>query len=149
MLIISIVSGAAVLSIGMSARRDAKIFAEELTQKLTLASEQAILQRQVIGLFVENDKVFFTYYEKNEKTQEENWVPFENRSLGEMEIPSRVEMLLTPSSQDEMAEKYPQITISTNGDPTPFTIYIGRKGDKPGYAIIGSPDGNIVNKPLG
>ena len=42
----------------------------------------------------------------------------------------------------------PQIVISTNGDVTPFTIYVGRKGKKPLYAISGDADGNVTSREL-
>ena len=48
----------------------------------------------------------------------------------------------------EDEDQLPQVVISTNGDITPFTIYVGKKGKSPRYVIKGDADGNITSKLL-
>ena len=50
--------------------------------------------------------------------------------------------------QDENEKHSPQIVISTNGDITPFKIYVAKTGKSPRYVISGDADGNITSKSL-
>ena len=155
--IISIVSTVALLSISHNSNKQIETFANELTQVITLAEEQALLQPAVIGLsFTENSYQFLTYQAPSEKDKTASWIPIQDDVLGKHTIPSDIEVKVvvanakpsTTDTMDEHEKAQPQIIISTNGDVTPFTIYIGKRDDKPRYVITGEANGTVTNKSL-
>jgi general secretion pathway protein H len=140
--IISIVTTVALLSISRNENRQLETFTNELTQMLTLAEEQAMLQPTVMGLAFKSSSLQFSRYESS-------WEPWQGASLGKRKVPDNIELKLEVANQKiDAANKTPQIIISTNGDVTPFTIYIGKKGAKPRYAVIGDADGQITSQLL-
>lgn len=159
--IISIVTSVALLSISRNENKQLESFANELTQKVTLAEEQAMLQPHVLGLSLRGNSYQFASYEAEAGEEKNVWTPQEDAILGKHKIPSDIEISVqmggvrTAALEDEVedevdeAEKMnPQIVISTNGDITPFIIYVGKKGEKPRYAITGDADGSVTNKLL-
>lgn len=153
--IISIVTSVALLSISRSQNHELATFTTELTQLLSLAEEQAMLQPAVLGLTIKNDALQFSSYRAIPEEKKNVWTPLVNSILTKQHIPDDVEIGInvankknTDDSDDEKKNSNPQIIISTNGDITPFSIYIGRKGEKPRYVIKGDTDGKISSKAL-
>lgn len=148
--IISIVTSVALLSIRQNENKQMETFANELTQAMQLAEEQAMLQPMVMGLSLNDNSFQFSSYLKDEKNT--NWIPLDDSALGKHRIPRNIQLGVEVASQKNDADKekknIPQIIISTNGDITPFVIYVGKKGQKPRYAIKGDADGSITNKAL-
>lgn len=143
--IISIVTGMAVLRISHNTSRQIKTFANEVTQMISLAEEQAMLEPKILGMSFENGQVMFTHLSKNDK-QEEKWFPMADRLFRHMRIPDSVELSLQVAGEVvnlNHLRDVPQIVFSTNGDVTPFVLYIGKIGDKPKYAIQANPDGGV------
>lgn len=152
--IVSIVTSIAFITIGGNENRRLESFANELTQILTLAEEQAMLQPSVLGLSFNEQALQFASYEIQEE-KKKGWVPLTDKLLGHHRIPKGVELAIhvgdkRTSSMDAKkdAENNPQIIISTNGDVTPFTIYVGKSGEKPRYIIKGHADGSVTHKLL-
>jgi len=148
--IISIVTSVAVLSIGRNENKQVESFANELTQLVSLAEEQAMLQPKVLGLTLNQQYLQFSSLQA--EGTKRNWVPLDDNVLGKRDVPSGIEIGIQvgdalTKSDDDLTKK-PQIIISTNGDVTPFTIYVGRKGKKPLYAISGDADGNVTSREL-
>lgn len=149
--IISIVSSVALLSINRNENRQLEAFANELAEMLTLAEEQAMLQPTVLGLIVDDQSLHFATYQAANKLKENNkWIPLQDKILGMQSIPNEVKVsveLQGNTTEIKKAEgvETPQIIISTNGDLTPFTIYVGKKGKKPRYVIRGDADGHVSN----
>jgi len=83
-------------------------------------------------------------------------LPVKDKLLGIHSIPDSSELtievggkkMVREEDEDDVSHP-PQIVISTNGDITPFTIYIGKKGKSPRYVIKGDADGTISSKLLG
>lgn len=148
--IISIVSSAALLSIGRNENRHIETFANELAQAMTLAEEQAMLQPTVLGLSLKEHSFQFSSFQLTAEAKKNVWTPLQDALLGQHTIPNDIQVDVEVSGNRAAAEDKttPQIIISTNGDLTPFTIYIGKKGEKPRYAIRGDADGNVTNKLL-
>jgi general secretion pathway protein H len=140
--IISIVSSVAMLSIGRSENKEIESFANEVMQMMSLAEEQAMLQPVVLGLTANDHVLQFASFGKN------TWTPFQDTILGKHVIPNAIRVAIDVGEHVTSEKKTPQIIVSTNGDVTPFTIYIGKKGEKPRYAVIGDADGNITRKEL-
>lgn len=155
--IISIVTSVALLTISHNENRKLESFANELAQTLTLAEEQAMLQPSVLGLSLNENTFHFAAYQPDEKGKKLAWIPLEDKLLGSHVIPYGIQIDIkvdgkaaTSSNHDEAetVSAIPQIIISTNGDITPFTIYVGKKGQKPRYAIRGEADGNVTRQLL-
>lgn len=154
--IISIVTTVALLSINRNENKRLEAFANELTQVVTLAEEHAMLQPTVLGLTFNEQSFQFAALKTSingNGEKKNNWESLQDNVLGRHVIPNNIELNIEvgnnhlTSSND--AEKInPQIIISTNGDVTPFTIYVGKKGEKPRYVITGDADGNVTNKEL-
>lgn len=150
--IISIVTTAALLSFRYNENKQLESFANELVQMLSLAEEQAILQPKVLGLRFRNQSFQFQSYENDAQGKQKVWVPFEDAILGTRTIPNTIQVevkmknRLVEKKEEEVNS--PQIIISNNGDLSPFIIYIGKRGQKPSYAIVGESDGNISSQVL-
>lgn len=143
--IISIVTGVGLLSIRYNENKQLESLANKMSETLQLAEEQALLQPMVLGLSIDQEKMQFFQSEKNE------WLPIQDQILKQQMIPGQFQMVLaTKTSQAQEIDKKPrpQIIISTNGDITPFTIYLGKKGEKPKFAISGDADGTISTTAL-
>lgn len=151
--IISIVTSMAFLTIGSNENRQLESFANELTQILTLAEEQAMLQPSVLGLSLNEHSFQFASYDSVTDEKTKVWTPLQDKLLGRQRIPRGVALSVEvgekrTGSVQESEKNNPQIIISTNGDITPFTIYVGKPGEKPRYAIRGDADGSVTNKLL-
>jgi general secretion pathway protein H len=150
--IISIVTTVTLLTIGRNENRDIENFAKELTQMVSLAEEQAMLEPNVLGISLAPHSVQFASLTKDKETQKSVWLPMEDHVLGGYEIPSNIQVSLQVGGmQVELSKSMksiPQIIISTNGDVTPFVMYVGKKGKKPQFAITADADGNVSNTAL-
>jgi general secretion pathway protein H len=149
--IISIVTGVALLSFNRNENRQLESFANELAQIMTLAEEQAMLQPAVLGLAFNEHSFHFSVYQESTDGQKQAWTSLPDKWSGNHVIPNNIQLRVhvdgkTDSSEEEISS--PQIIISTNGDVTPFTIYVGKKGQEPRYAIRGDADGNITSQSL-
>lgn len=148
--IISIVTTVALLSIGYNENKQMESFANEVKEILTLAEEQALLTPNVLGLSF--DEHVFQFARLSFSNDKKKWLLLEDSILGKHAIPENIQIRIEvgntflKTNHDEEGPINPQIVISTNGDITPFTIYVGKKGSKPRYAIIGDADGNVTNK---
>ncbi len=156
-LIISIVTTVAMLTISHNENRQLQTFASELTQIVSLAEEQALLQPQELGINIADADIEFKSLLRDEKTKTSSWQPLEDEILKPYAIPSNfqisLEMSGAPVKENKDNEKddkppVPPIIISTNGGVTPFVMYIGLKGQPPKYAIIADADGNVASKAL-
>lgn len=156
-LIISIVTTVAMLTISHNENRQLQTFATELSQIVSLAEEQALLQPQELGINVADNDIEFKSLMRDEKTKTSTWQPLEDQVLKPYAIPSNFQISLevsgTAVKDDKDHEKddkppVPPILISTNGGITPFVMYIGLKGQAPKYAIIADADGNVSSKNL-
>jgi general secretion pathway protein H len=151
-LIISIVTSVGVLTISRNNNKEVESFAKEFTQVIKLAEETAMLQPAELGLIVKAENYQFVILEAAKDGKAKHWSPLDDNALGQHLIPSHVQISIDTHSggnaDEENAPKAPRIVISTNGDVTPFTIYIGKQGAKPRFVITGDADGNITIKEL-
>lgn len=138
--IISIATTVTLLTIGKNENREIETFTKELTQMVSLAEEQAMLQPRILGITLNANTIQFASYDKNKETQKSTWLPLSDHVLNHYAIPDNIQVSLqgVASQQDT-----PQIIFSTNGDVTPFVLFVGKKGKKPMYAISADADGNV------
>lgn len=151
--IIGIVTSLAMLSIGRNEDKQMESFANELVQVMSLAEEQAMLEPVVLGVSFKEHALQFASFKSTSDGRKNTWTPYQDTILSHHVIPNTIQLGVDignvhTNTSDEMEKKNPQIIVSTNGGATPFTIYIGKKGEKPRYAVIGDADGNITRKEL-
>lgn len=140
--IIGIVSGATLLTISHSHHKAVETFANQLTQTITLAEEQAMLQPAVLGVSIQENTLRFSVLKTTAK--QTKWLPL-NDAILQQAIPNDLALSFHGETDKKNS---PQIIISTNGDLTPFVLYVGMKGEKPRYMIKGDANGNITNLAL-
>jgi general secretion pathway protein H len=136
LLIISIVTSVAMLNIGQNKNKQLETFANELTQIVTLAEEQAMLQPMVLGLSFNERSMQFSSFKNT-------WRPLQDAQFSKHGIPNNIQINVQGG-----AKSGPEIIISSNGDITPFTIYLSQKGKEPRYVIKGEADGTVTNTEL-
>lgn len=146
--IISIITGVAILSIGRNDHRQVEAFANELAQLLTLAEEHAMLQPSILGLSLSEHSLQFASYQTVTDGKKNAWQPLQDQILGKHPIPSGIQLGLEIGDKKTMimpggVKNHPQIIISTSGDITPFTIYIGKRGERPRFAVKGDANGSV------
>jgi general secretion pathway protein H len=150
MLIISIVGAVSLLTVSANKNSQLETYSRQLTNLITLAEQQAMLQPAVLGLLVEDQTLrFYQFRAAVDVAHKSAWVPVDDPLLHERVIPKNIQVQLTFPGQsvtDKDKESHePQLIISTNGDLTPFIIYIGEKKSVPRYQITGSDDGSLIN----
>jgi general secretion pathway protein H len=150
--ILGIVTSVALLSINQNDNKQMESFANEVTQLMTLAEEQAMLEPKVLGLSMGEHTFQFASLQSGKNGKKNSWLPMQDVILGKHTIPRNMQMgvaLGNGSLKTDQHDSFaPQIIISMNGGITPFAIYVGKKGQKPRYVITGDGDGNITNKLL-
>lgn len=140
--IISIVSGVATLTIHFNHNKQLETFAHTLSNQIILAEEEAILRPAVLGLgFSANTVQFYQYKEKDH-----TWQPLNNKLFNAKNIPEKTEITLKIDNKTTPADGKPKIIISSSGDIPAFVISIGNPGDKPLYQVIGEANGNVYAK---
>lgn len=150
LVIISIVTSVALLTISHNKDKQVELFVNEFKQVVTLAEEQAMLQPTVLGLAFDESSYQFINYHPAERDKKSFWTPVQGRLLSRYQIPSGIELTMgsEEESEESVKKSAPQIVISTNGDLTPFTVYVGQKGKKPRYVIQGDTDGTVTSQRL-
>lgn len=152
--IMSIVTSVALLTISRNQNRQLEAYSRELQQTLALLEEEAMLKPSVLGVSIEGNRLQLSSYHPAEGEKKSAWKASQE-TKGVYDIPRNIELSLEMSGKnislahdDEKENHAPHIVISTNGDITPFTIYVARKGKSPRYVIKGDANGNISSQLL-
>jgi len=149
--IISIVSGVALLSIGHNQSKKIQSFTNQVAETLLLAQQQAMLQPAVIGIYLTEQALQF-YDLHTQPGGKSKWLPRSDRLLETLNVPDGMEIKLSHTlklkTQETQKERSPQIIISSNGDVTPFMLYLGANNDKPRYVIQGDVNGSITQQTI-
>ena len=124
LLIVSIMSGIALANLpGFAQTRDFDTEARRLKKLLDMAREESVIQAAELGFApTEDGYAFHVYDEFNQKWQEYEQSPFQQRSL-----PDNVEMRLEVENQEftlttEKKSTTPPLLILSSGEITPFTL---------------------------
>jgi type II secretion system protein H len=146
LLILSITASMALLAVSRNEDRSLQRFTDELMQLVILAQEQALLRPAVLGMSFSDDDVQFTQYQDTGH-QPGQWVPLHDRVLHRYVIPEGIAVNLEAKESLLASDQHhPQMIISTNGEVTPFTMLVGKKGQKPQYAIVAQANGQVIRQ---
>lgn len=132
--------------------------AERLHALLVLASDEAIIQGEQIGLLVAADGYAFYHLEDNQ------WIAYEQGSLRERRLPEGMTLYLSGDTEDRdkafkiVAESNPdqdkksvspQVYMLSSGELTPFTLQLRASHLKAHYQAEGDITGQIKIKRIG
>jgi general secretion pathway protein H len=145
--IIGVIAGFAVLSIGSRAIEDRlDLEARRLEQLLTLAADEAVLRGTELGFIQTADGYAFL------ALQDGRWLPLEEagalrgRSLAEpFYIQLRVEgRAVGPATlDDEKQELKPQVLLLSSGEATEFSVDVRARQHGPHYTLDGDALGRL------
>jgi general secretion pathway protein H len=137
--IISVISTVAMLSIHFNRNKQLETLANTLANLITLAEEEAMLRPAVLGLvFTPHSYQFYIYQENNH-----TWQPLPNRVFRATAIPDDTQITLKIHGQNIPTDGQHQLIISTSGDIPDFTISIGKSDQAPLYQVIGKESGDV------
>lgn len=142
-LIISIVTSFAVLSIHFNQNKQLESLSNQIVNTLQLAQEEALLRQTTLGLEITSSTYQFFEFHEAEET-ENAWRPVAASPLARHQLPDTIQLSL--HLQNPTEEEHPKIIIAPNGDMTPFTLYIGKKHKPPRYKLVGEENGLIKNE---
>lgn len=153
LVIISIVTTIALTNLRVNENRHLENFTNELSQLISLVEEQALLRPSVLAMKIDKDSYEFFWYKSdiNVEKKESPWVSLDDDELlAKHKIPDDIALRIeTGDDGKDVTEEEtdsPQIVFSTNGDLTPFAIYVGAPGKDPQYVVRGEADGTIKAK---
>ena len=139
-LIISIVSGIALMTFTRNKTKQIETFAKQLTHIITLAQQEAMLQPQTLGLaFYRHHFQFFNY----KTDQEHPWQAITTKYLGSHTIPEFMHITLHINHESQALNGKPQIIISESGDITPFSLNIAHGNSIPAYVVSADASGHV------
>jgi general secretion pathway protein H len=141
-LIISIVSGVALVTFSGNKNKQLETLAKQLTYLIIHAESEAILQPQTLGLALSHDH--FQFYHYTSSSLEDNaWQAITTKNLGLHKIPEYIQISLQVNHETKPLDGKPHIIISESGDMTPFRITIAKVGSKPSYIVRGEANGEV------
>lgn len=146
MVIISIVSGVAALTINSNQHKQFETAAAKIANLVTLAEQEAMLRPATIGVAFTSDAFQFFVYQQDEKTKQFVWQPLSDSALKKHTLPSHTHITLKTENKNVAADGEPHIIITQSGDITPFVILIGKTGDAPYYQISGKANGEVISE---
>lgn len=150
LVIMGVILGMATLSMGDGGRgKQLELESRRLSQLLELASEEAVLQAQVLGFRVEEDGYTFMRLEGSGWYEVQEDRMFRARSLpSDMIVELSLEGLpvaLVRQAGDDEDDKStePQIYILSSGEMTPFELRLALLASGEYYTVSGNPVGTL------
>jgi general secretion pathway protein H len=141
--IISILSGIALLRMTRNQQKQLGYFANSLSHSITLAEQEAMLQSVTLGLAFTATSFQFFHYQTKKKC---HWQALTDKIYGLHYLPDNTQITLKIQNKIALLEGHPQIIIAMSGEVTPFTLLMGKKGQKPTYQIIGDENSKISSQ---
>ena len=143
LLIIGVIAGFAVLSISGNNTEDRiKEEAQRLSALIDLASQEAALQSEELGIFFDGSEYTFV------KQTNGKWQPLNDSILRKRTLPSLLTLELTtegePPPKIKSDEIVPQILILSDGELTPSTITLKSTAGDVAYEVTGTAVGRVT-----
>lgn len=153
LVILSVMAATAVLSLGVLGRDDElQREASRLSALLGLAGEEALLNGQDLGLYVEPDGYRFMAF----SPESGQWVELSNATFRPRRLPAGLGLSLSVEERPIQlqalagdAPEQPQVGLYSSGEMTPFSLMLSRELADDGYLIEGRADGELTLTDLG
>lgn len=142
-LIIGIIINFVVISLDINNPSDAlKAEARRLSSLIELASEEALLRSELIGIAIDENTYEFL------SRGETNWVPIEDSVFRKRTLPENMHIeLLTEQTAEERNQTEsprPDIVLLTSGEMTPFEIKVSSDFTEDYFRINGAETGTLA-----
>jgi general secretion pathway protein H len=141
--IISIVSSVALMTLSYNSTKNIESFAHQLMQVVTLAEHEAMLRPATLGVaFTKNSYQFYDY------DLSSKWQLLHDNDLKKYSIPQNIQITLQINHEEVALNGKPVVIISQSSDITPFVILLSERGKSPCYQVIGNANGALTVEPL-
>jgi general secretion pathway protein H len=141
--IISIVSSVALITLSYNPNKNVKLFANQLIQVMTLAEHEALLRPATLGLGFTEKSYQFYQYQSSAK-----WIALKDNVLKMRFIPNNIQVTLKMNNQSIALDGTSFIVFAESSDVTPFVILLSARGKSPSYQIIGDANGALKAEPI-
>ena len=124
--------------------------ARQLAKLIEVAEQEAILVPNIMGLRIDKEGYQFYHFLLDPKHPRGRWVALTRDTVFRARrFPKRTTIKLSTGSDpmrglSSVGSHRPQIIITTTGDLTPFTLWIGTEGGKPSIRLTASFDGDVT-----
>lgn len=137
--IIGITIGFALIAFGDFGEGRRILFsAEQLTNNLKLAQQQAILETSTLGLRIDSAGYQIMRYQNSSQ-----WQPISNKGIFKVNyFPKNSVVILKTNTKP--AQGTPAIIINSSGDMTPFTLEFGANKEHIVAVLTGTHDGTLT-----
>lgn len=148
LVIMALLAGLAALSVGGNARRLASDEAERLRQVLALASEEATMQGEELGLLLGEGSYRLLRFDP----ETESWSEAPGRLFAEHELAAGVELDLRLDEAPRAAasrdggEELPEVLLSSSGEITPFRLEVRLRGEAEAVATLESDGSGTIRE---
>jgi general secretion pathway protein H len=143
MIIISIVSTVAMLSIHTNRLKNYELLAEGIIGQLNLAEEEAVLRPNIMGFSVFKNHWEFYLYQTDPTTKKNFWQKITTGALRPHTFDTATQITIQRADTAKVPEDSPQILLFRSGEITPFKLLIGKKDQTPHYEVNGQPTGEL------
>lgn len=139
-LIIGIIINFVVVRVGHKNPLDElKVEARRFTSLLELASEEALLRSELIGVIVKEDAYLFMVLD------EESWIPIQETVFRERTLPASFRLkILTEQPMEDQSDsetQTPDIILLPSGEITPFEVKVSSDLSEDFFRISGAETG--------
>lgn len=126
LVLLGLISSIAVVSVGVNNQsRELENEVRRMHALMRLASEEAILQNQEYGFYIDNEGYDFLVYDEADNS----WTQSQGENLRSRELPEWLTVELTRDNEakalavkDDDKEKKPLLLFLSSGESTPFTL---------------------------
>ena len=146
MLIISIVSGIALVTLHTNQHKQYESMGVQLVNTFNLAEQEAMLLPATIGFALSGQTFQFYLFQRDKKTGKTIWTAIDTPGLGLHRVPSDTILTLKVNGKIIPANGQPQLIISPSNDVTPFVLFIGKSKENPYYQVIGKANGEVTSE---
>ena len=109
---------------------------------IKLASEEALIRSELIGVAIAQDSYFFLVREEN------TWLPIEDNVFRERHLPDNISIKVNTeqvSSNSQVSVDTPDIILFSSGEMTPFELEISSLLISDIYRITGTEAGDLTS----
>ena len=143
MLIISIVSCVAVLTINTNHHKQFAIAADQIANLISFSEDEAMLRSETLGFSITSHAIQFYVYKHDYESDENPWRLIATPPLNTHQFSENILITLKNVTEKNTESGAPSVIISQNGELTPFRIFIGNKHEPPYSQVEGLPNGQI------
>jgi len=137
MLIITIVGGLSLMTMGKNHARELKAFSQSLRTVLKFAEEEAILNDETYRLSLHENHFQFALLTTQENKLK--WFSSTRAPFSQLIVPEGIHLSQLKNETQDVS-----LIFFASGDIQPFTLYLGLAAQLPIYQLVGARNGEIT-----